>query len=98
MCLLTPPWAGKVEGEGSGASGMDKSRTYHPGWGELPAPQHPHHPLGCIMEIITLPHKDAVRTEITHETRLAQKKSPVSTSTPSPGSYLLPTHALELYW
>lgn len=96
--LYTPSWAGRVEGEGSGASGMDRSRTCHPGGVSSLGPSTSTHPRGCIMEIITLPHRDAVRTETTYETRLAQKRSPVSISSPSPASHPLPTHALELYW
>lgn len=73
--LYTPSWAGRVEGEGSGASGMDRSRTCHPGGVSSLGPSTSTHPRGCIMEIITLPHRDAVRTETTYETRLAQKRS-----------------------
>lgn len=78
------------------ASGMDSSKTSHQGGVSSLSPSTSTHPRGCIMKIITLPHRDTVRTETTYETHLAQKKSPVSISSPSPASHLLPTHAFEL--
>lgn len=85
-----------MEGKGSRGLRAGQIRGFHSRLGEPLGPRTSTQLHGCRVEIITLPSQGWCETETIYETQLAQRRSPINVSSPSPASHVLPTLALKL--